>query len=120
MEKANYELKIDDSINRFYDKISDNPEIIPQIPQDKALLILNQLLSYVCDASNWNLIDYSKYLIGKIPSEWIKDNVQDAIKLNSDDAWKFDLTDPYVFDNLINFLYNAGCYTYIKKLTDQQ
>lgn len=120
MKKANFELRIEDSINRFYDKISDNPEIIPQIPKEKALLILNQLLSYICDASNWNLIDYSKYLIGKIPSEWIKDNVQDAVELNSDDAWKFDLTNPYVFDNLISFLNLAECYTYIKKLTEHQ
>ena len=120
MEKANFELRIDYSINRFYDKISNNLEMIPKIPRDKALLILNQLLSYILDASNWNLIDYSNYLIKKIPSEWIRENVQKAVELNSHDAWKLDLTDPYVFDNLICFLNQIGCYTYIKKLTNQQ
>ncbi|MDE6034362.1 MAG: hypothetical protein K2G36_00410 [Ruminococcus sp.] len=120
MKKANFELKIDYSINRFYDRISDNLEIVPEIPKDKALLILNQLLSYVCDASNRNLIDYSNYLIKKIPSEWIRDNVQKAVELNSNDAWKLDLTDPYVFDNLIYFLNQIGCYTYIKKITNQK
>lgn len=46
MEKAHYQLRIDNSIDKFYEKISGNLESIPSIPEDKALLILNELLSY--------------------------------------------------------------------------
>ncbi len=120
MVKASFQMRIDHSIDRFYDKISDNLEMLPKIPKDKALLVLNQLLSYICDASNWNLIDYSNYLINKIPIGWIRENVQEAVELNSVEAWKLDLADPYVFDHLISFLNQIGCYSYIQKLNKQQ
>lgn len=120
MIKPNFQMEIDHSIDRIYDNISNNLEVLPEIPRDKALLVLNQLLSYICDASNWNLIDYSNYLINKIPREWIRDNVQEAVELNSAEAWKFNLVDPYVLDHLISFLNQVGCYSYIKKLNGQQ
>ncbi len=119
MDKPYYQKCIDDSIDRFYDNISSNIEMLPGIPKDKGLLILNELLSYACDASNQMLIDHSMYLIKKIPCGWFGENVRAAVGLDSDEAWSFDLDDPYVFDRLICVLKQMNCDAYAKKLTDR-
>ena len=119
MEKSHFQKSIDDSIDRFYDKISSNIEMLPGIPKDKGLLILNELLSYACDASNQMLIDHSMYLIKKIPCGWFGANVREAVGLDSDEAWCFDLDDPYVFDRLICVLKQMNCGAYAKELTDR-
>lgn len=41
LAKPHYERRIDESIDRFYPGISENVEIIPDIPEEKALLIFN-------------------------------------------------------------------------------
>ena len=75
MEKSHHEIRIDNEINSFYLEISENIETINDIPEEKAILILNNLLSYACDASNIILICYAKELIKKIPTEWFIKNV---------------------------------------------
>ncbi len=96
MQKSHHEIRIDKEINRFYPEISEKIEIIPDIPKEKALLIFNNLLSYVCDSSNFMLIDYAKELIKKIPAEWFRNNVQKAVELKTADCWIFDMNDPYI------------------------
>ncbi|MDE6678430.1 MAG: hypothetical protein K2K02_05255 [Ruminococcus sp.] len=109
MSRPHCEKRIDESINRFYPEISKNIEIIPDIPEENALLIFNNLLSYVCDASNFMLIDYAKKLIEKIPAEWFRNNVRKAVELQNENGWIFDLNDPYVYKNLKNLLTEWNC-----------
>lgn len=109
MEKPHYEKRIDDSINRFYPQISANTEIIPDIPENKAILIFNQLLAFRCDASNIMLISYAKELINKIPAEWFRNNVRKAVELKTEESWIFDMSDPYVYGNLKELLTERNC-----------
>lgn len=109
MQKSHYEIRIDEEINRFYPEISNNIEIIPDIPEEKAVLILNQLLSYVCDAQNVILILYAKELIKKMPAEWFRNNVRKAVELKNGDCWILDLNDPYIYGSLKDFLNEMNC-----------
>ncbi len=109
MQKSHYEIRIDEEINRFYPEISEKIEIIPDIPEEKAILILNKLLSYACDASNVILIWYAKELIKKIPAEWFRNNVQKAVELKTADCWIFDMNDPYIYGNLKKLLTEWKC-----------
>jgi len=109
LEKSHHEIRIDKEINRFYSEISENIETIPDIPEEKAVLILNKLLSYACDASNVLLIWYAKELIKKIPSEWFRNNVQKAIELRTEDCWILDMNDPYVYGSLKDLLIEMNC-----------
>lgn len=116
MEKTHYQIRIDRNIDRFYEGISGRIEMLPDIPRDKGLLILNELLSYACDASNVMLIEYSCCLIKKIPGQWFCDNVREAVKLDNDEACVFDLVDPYVHGRLIYVLKAMGCEAYADEL----
>lgn len=107
MEKSHHAIRIDEEINSFYPEISENIEIIPYIPQEKALLIFNDLLSYVCDTSNFMLIDYASELINKIPAEWFRNNIRKAVELKTGNRWIFDMDDPYVYNNLKKSLLNG-------------
>lgn len=109
MAKPHYEKRIDESIDRFYPEISENVEIIPDIPEEKALLIFNQLLAFRCDASNIMLIEYAKELINKIPAEWFRNNVRKAVELNTGESWIFDMSDPYTFGRLKEILTECNC-----------
>lgn len=109
LQKSHYEIRIDEEINRFYPEISENIEIISDIPEEKAILILNKLLAYVCDASNIMLIWYAKELIKKMPAEWFRNNVQKVVKLRTGDCWILDLNDPYVYGSLKDFLAEMDC-----------
>lgn len=109
MEKSHHAVRIDEEINSFYPEISENIEIISDIPQEKALLIFNDLLSYVCDASNFMLIDYASELIKKIPAEWFRNNVRKAVELKTGNCWIFDMNDPYVYNNLKKLLTERNC-----------
>ena len=109
MKKSHYEIRIDEEINRFYPEISKNIEIIPNIPEEKAVLILNQLLAYACDAQNVILIWYAKELIKKMPAEWFRNNVRKAVELRNGDCWILYLNDPYVYGSLKDFLNEMNC-----------
>lgn len=109
LEKPHHTIRIDKKINSFYPEISENIEIIPYIPQEKALLIFNDLLSYVCDASNFMLIDYASELINKIPAEWFRNNIRKAVELKTGNRWIFDMNDPYVYNNLKKILTEWDC-----------
>ena len=115
MEKPHYETRIDESINRFYPEISKNTEIIPYIPENKALLIFNQLLAFICGASNIMLICYAKKLINKIPAEWLRNNVRKAVELKTEESWIFDMSDPYIYGNLKELLTEWNCIDQIPK-----
>lgn len=116
MEKTRYQIRIDSDIDRFCEGISGRIEMLPDIPSDKGLLILNKLLSYACDASNVMLIEYSCCLIKKLPGQWFCDNIREAVKLDNDEAWVFDLADPYVHGRLIYVLKAMGCEAYADEL----
>lgn len=109
MEKSHHEIRIDSEINSFYPEISGNIETITDIPEEKSVLILNHLLSYVCDASNVLLICHAKELIKKIPYEWFIKNVRKAVGLKTADCWIADMNDPYVYGSLKDFLIEMNC-----------
>lgn len=109
LQKSHYEIRIDEEINRFYPEISNNIEIIPDIPEEKAILILNQLLAYACDAQNVILICHAKELIKKIPAEWFRNNVRKAVELRTGNCWILHLNDPYVYGTLKSFLNEMNC-----------
>ncbi len=72
-------------------------------------MIFNQLLAFICDASNIMLISYAKELINKIPAEWSKNNIRKAVELKTGESWIFDMSDPYVYGNLKELLTEWDC-----------
>lgn len=109
MEKSHREIRTDRDINRFYPEISNNIETITNIPEEKSLLILNQLLAYACDASNVILICYAKELIKKISSEWLRNNIRKTVEIRTGDCWISDMNDSYVYGSLKDLISEINC-----------
>lgn len=87
--------RVRSSIQRDIDNISPDAfsrlEHIDELPLDTALKICGEILMFACDAQNEMTIRIGRATFARLPSEWVRKNLIEAVRISLDfnDGWHY-------------------------------